>query len=171
MRKNTKEKGRSMIEMLGVLAIVGVLSVGGLVGYNMAMRKIMINAFVDEFMQVVQKGYELRSNIRQDETTLKEALPAYLLSDLKKKAMVLSPDMQVTSRAVAHSYGYFEFVMNKVPTDVCQALTHALSGVSVTIGSDEYGWVNPAKDKNAAQNLCRFSSTTESGYISFNFTK
>lgn len=33
------EAGRSMIEMLGVLAIVGVLSVGGIAGYSKAMVK------------------------------------------------------------------------------------------------------------------------------------
>jgi len=33
------ESGRSMVEMLGVLAIVGVLSVGGLAGYTTAMAK------------------------------------------------------------------------------------------------------------------------------------
>ncbi|MBQ8671083.1 MAG: prepilin-type N-terminal cleavage/methylation domain-containing protein [Alphaproteobacteria bacterium] len=33
------ESGRSMIEMLGVLAIIGVLSVGGIAGYSKAMQK------------------------------------------------------------------------------------------------------------------------------------
>ena len=37
--KKTNESGRSMVEMLGVLAIVGVLSVGGLAGYTTAMNK------------------------------------------------------------------------------------------------------------------------------------
>lgn len=37
MRNN--EVGRSMIEMLGVLAIVGVLSVGGIAGFSKAMTK------------------------------------------------------------------------------------------------------------------------------------
>ena len=32
MYKNINESGRSMIEMLGVLAIIGVLSVGGIAG-------------------------------------------------------------------------------------------------------------------------------------------
>ena len=32
-----KEFGRSMVEMLGVLAIIGVLSVGGIAGYRYAM--------------------------------------------------------------------------------------------------------------------------------------
>ena len=41
MRVN--EQGRSMIEMLGVLAIVGVLSVGGIAGYSKAMNKFKTN--------------------------------------------------------------------------------------------------------------------------------
>jgi len=42
MMKNN-ESGRSMIEMLGVLAIIGVLSVGGIAGYSKAMMKYRIN--------------------------------------------------------------------------------------------------------------------------------
>ena len=37
------EKGRSMVEMLGVLAIIGVLSVGGIYGYTVAMAKYKAN--------------------------------------------------------------------------------------------------------------------------------
>ena len=33
------ENGRSMVEMLGVLAIIGVLSVGAISGYSTAMNK------------------------------------------------------------------------------------------------------------------------------------
>ncbi|MBQ3695471.1 MAG: hypothetical protein II938_00655 [Alphaproteobacteria bacterium] len=39
----TNESGRSMVEMLGVLAIIGVLSVGGIAGYTMAMKKYKAN--------------------------------------------------------------------------------------------------------------------------------
>ena len=42
----TNENGRSMIEMLGVLAIIGVLSVGGIYGYTVAMRKYKANEIV-----------------------------------------------------------------------------------------------------------------------------
>ena len=41
--KNINEFGRSMIEMLGVLAIIGVLSIGGIVGYTQAMRRHRAN--------------------------------------------------------------------------------------------------------------------------------
>ncbi|MBE6446843.1 MAG: hypothetical protein E7021_05535 [Alphaproteobacteria bacterium] len=40
------EKGRSMVEMLGVLAIIGVLSVGGIYGYTVAMKKYKANEIV-----------------------------------------------------------------------------------------------------------------------------
>ncbi|MBQ9270790.1 MAG: hypothetical protein IJ218_00795 [Alphaproteobacteria bacterium] len=50
---NTNESGRSMIEMLGVLAIIGVLSVGGLAGYSKAMSKHKINKTIDQITQIV----------------------------------------------------------------------------------------------------------------------
>ena len=40
--------GRSMIEMLGVLAIIGVLSVGGIAGYSKAMMKYRINKTIEQ---------------------------------------------------------------------------------------------------------------------------
>ena len=42
------ESGRSMIEMLGVLAIIGVLSVGGIAGYSKAMQKYRINKTIEQ---------------------------------------------------------------------------------------------------------------------------
>ncbi len=42
------QNGRSMIEMLGVLAIIGVLSVGGIAGYSKAMMKYRINKTIEQ---------------------------------------------------------------------------------------------------------------------------
>lgn len=50
---NSLEKGRSMIEMLGVLAIIGVLSVSGLAGYSKAMEKWRINKTIGEYSMFV----------------------------------------------------------------------------------------------------------------------
>ena len=52
INKNSIQSGRSMIEMLGVLAIVGVLSVGGIAGYSKAMEKFKINKTVDHVSQI-----------------------------------------------------------------------------------------------------------------------
>ena len=44
----TNETGRSMVEMLGVLAIIGVLSVGGVYGYGVAMKKHKANELLHQ---------------------------------------------------------------------------------------------------------------------------
>ena len=51
--KNYKrsEKGRSMVEMLGVLSIIGVLSVGGISAYSTAMEKHKANELMAATMQ------------------------------------------------------------------------------------------------------------------------
>lgn len=54
--------GRSMIEMLGVLAVIGVLSVGGLVGYSKAMRKITINE-TEEYINRIKMEFTNRKVI------------------------------------------------------------------------------------------------------------
>ena len=53
MRKNDNNNGRSMVEMLGVLAIIGVLSVGGIAGYSKAMSKFKINKTTDQISMLV----------------------------------------------------------------------------------------------------------------------
>lgn len=39
--------------MLGVLAIIGVLSVGGIAGYSKAMTKFKTNKMIDEYNSIV----------------------------------------------------------------------------------------------------------------------
>ncbi len=47
------ENGRSMVEMLGVLAIIGVLSAGGLAGYSKAMFKHKLNSTMEQITMLV----------------------------------------------------------------------------------------------------------------------
>lgn len=47
------QSGRSMVEMLGVLAIIGVLSAGGLAGYSKAMFKHKLNTTMDQLTMLV----------------------------------------------------------------------------------------------------------------------
>ena len=51
-----------MIEMLGVLAIIGVLSVGGIAGYSKAMKRYQANKVVGEIIQVLANLKELSEN-------------------------------------------------------------------------------------------------------------
>ena len=50
--KNISEKGRSMVEMLGVLAVIGVLTMGGIAGYVFAMEKHRSNILLAEMNDI-----------------------------------------------------------------------------------------------------------------------
>lgn len=85
------ESGRSMIEMLGVLAIIGVLSVGGIAGYSKAMAKFRANKTIDQVQHIVtnirilfgsQKNYFDLGN--DDATTYDIITKANLLPDEMK---------------------------------------------------------------------------------------
>ena len=74
--------GRSMIEMLGVLAIIGVLSIGGLAGYSKAMRTNRVNNAIDyinraqvEFRALKAAGLVTTMTVYRCRTLLDEALP------------------------------------------------------------------------------------------------
>ena len=56
---NNDNTGRSMVEMLGVLAIIGVLSAGALKGYSAAMFRHKVNQTIDIFSQALQRFAEL----------------------------------------------------------------------------------------------------------------
>ena len=49
------ETGRSMIEMLGVIAIIGILTVGGIAGYSKAMEKWRINKTANQISYIVAR--------------------------------------------------------------------------------------------------------------------
>ena len=65
-KRYNPQHGRSMVEMLGVLAIIGILSIGGVAGYRYAMNKIALNkwqhfmGFVSLALQdIFAKGNEI----------------------------------------------------------------------------------------------------------------
>jgi Tfp pilus assembly protein PilE len=56
--------GRSMVEMLGVLAIIGVLSIGGISSYAKAMSKHKINKTIDQMTQIINNIRNIYVNKR-----------------------------------------------------------------------------------------------------------
>ena len=55
--------GRSMIEMLGVLAIIGVLSVGGIAGYSKAMEKWKSNIQRNVLSEMMQNMIKMKLSL------------------------------------------------------------------------------------------------------------
>ena len=62
---HTQESGRSMVEMLGVLAIVGVLSVGGIAGYSQAMAKFKVTKAMDQVQTIITNMRTLYASSRK----------------------------------------------------------------------------------------------------------
>ena len=70
--KKTNESGRSMVEMLGVLAIIGVLSIGGIAGYSMAMNRYRANEALDmanKYAVIVFSGYHTAKAMNNTSTS------------------------------------------------------------------------------------------------------
>lgn len=92
MRVN--EQGRSMIEMLGVLAIVGVLSVGGIAGYSKAMNKFKTNKAIDQVNMIstsIRTLYSSQKNYNGLNNKLAKkagAIPAEMFSNASNSGIM-----------------------------------------------------------------------------------
>ncbi|MBR2299415.1 MAG: hypothetical protein IJ870_02430 [Alphaproteobacteria bacterium] len=97
----TNSKGRSMVEILGVLAIIGVLSAGALAGYNKAMMQHKLNKNAEEV------GY-LLSTVIYNSDKLKDASFS-LISELKALG-ALKEDI----RTVGEGTRFYDSLQNEV---------------------------------------------------------
>ena len=84
------ELGRSMIEMLGVLAIIGVLSVGGIAGYSKAMEKYKVDKAIGEYSYMINGFLEHIDNLKHNH----KRGESYGLADLAKSAGLLPQSWQ-----------------------------------------------------------------------------
>ncbi|MGN0913099.1 MAG: hypothetical protein ACI4OE_07375 [Alphaproteobacteria bacterium] len=78
-RNDVSSVGRSMIEMLGVLAIVGVLTVGGIAGYSKAMEQYKLNKVLNQYSHLLQGLIEYGGKMRNsgnDDVQLGDAVNA-----------------------------------------------------------------------------------------------
>lgn len=126
LSKNNQD-GRSMVEMLGVLAIIGVLSIGGISGYSKAMAKYKLTKAQDQMTMLLM-------NIR----TAYATSPNY--SGLKPQIAAeykLAPSEMVvgTGSALYGAFGgnveigtvngstnYFYITMNALGKEACRSL-------------------------------------------------
>ena len=103
------QKGRSMIEMLGVLAIIGVLSIGGLLGYRRAVNNHQANTILDDANRL---AFVVMENDRPNEPNT-----------------VITDDFDFVPTGIYHmdaflgtAAGQFGIVVTDVPKGVCEAL-------------------------------------------------
>ncbi len=64
------QSGRSMVEMLGVLAIIGVLSVGAIAGYSKAMMKYKLNQHAQAVNMLINNALQIKDKLAYEANTL-----------------------------------------------------------------------------------------------------
>ena len=103
------ERGRSMVEVLGVLAVAGVLSIGGVAGYRWAMDKYRANDTIRELSQraVVHSQQMLAGNTVLSNAEFNPANQTRLGYGLTQAILAAQPD-------------FFEIRLSDVPERVCQ---------------------------------------------------
>ena len=110
---NPKEKGRSMVEMLGVLAVIGVLSVGGIMGYKYGMMKYRVNETINE-LNIMANTYGVQMQQMAEEQTL------------PTEGELLSEENAVTRMGYGYEVlgfdNHFEIALFNVPNPECEQL-------------------------------------------------
>ena len=103
------QSGRSMVEMLGVLAIVGVLSIGGIMGYDYAVAKFRANTIMSELnLRAIPISQQLTQHPEEANTALTLEAGDTLSSG------------QSVSANVAVNPEYFEFHLTEVDDTTCE---------------------------------------------------
>ena len=93
--KRTNESGRSMVEMLGVLAIIGVLSIGGIAGYSMAMNRYRANEILDTASKYAVIVYSANETYKtMNNGTALSPLPAFEKSGMNCPSGVSNPNTE-----------------------------------------------------------------------------
>ena len=107
------ETGRSMVEILGVLAVIGVLSVGGIMGYKYGMMKYRVNETINE-LNIMANTYGVQVQQMAEEQTL------------PTDGELLSEENAVTRMGYGYEVlGYdnhFEIALFNVPNPECEQL-------------------------------------------------
>ncbi len=151
------QSGRSMVEMLGVLAIIAILSIGGIVGFRLAMNYYQANQIAHEMnmmrtdaqIKIAQGTEELVLGNPYDDGNINFNNYETVFDCLDMETETSTPD-KVVSCAVANAY-YIE--LQNIPEGVCKPLANLIdkmdnevafyiNGKSVDVTEGEKGACN-----------------------------
>ena len=108
------QSGRSMIEMLGVLAIVGVLSAGGIAGYSMAMQAYKGMQLVERINLIATRTRQLYKGNYASGT-----LNTNLINSGKLSSNDLQNPFGGTLTVASSDASYFAVIVNNVTAETC----------------------------------------------------
>ena len=140
--KNQAQDGRSMVEMLGVLAIIGVLSIGGIAGYRMAMNRYQANQIANE-INLMRTDAKIKVARGVDELLLGEPYDGddgHLNFNANYGVAVKFEEIGTDTPGETEK-GY-SFTLSNIPEGVCKPLVALLDNMDDTadikIGDESY---------------------------------
>ncbi len=137
------ESGRSMIEMLGVLAIIGVLSVGGIAGYSKAMNKFKTNKVADQVSMLVANIKTMYAQQNTYEGLSNET--AISLGVVPDELVVKKTENKVTTTELLNSFNgpVFIFASDSTSGGDNKAFTIEFNNLSkeacITLATNDWG--------------------------------
>ena len=106
--------GRSMVEMLGVLAIIGVLSVGAIAGYSKAMFKYKLNKQTEQLNQVIGAITRYKSSLLLNPNPANTPTSDYQLVPILKKLGEIPKEMYTSvNEYIKDSFGVEYHIYNR----------------------------------------------------------
>ncbi|MBR5130598.1 MAG: hypothetical protein IKV03_05180 [Alphaproteobacteria bacterium] len=111
----SNEQGRSMVEIIGILVIVGVLSIGGIVGYNYGMDKYRSNQAINN---ISLRGVDIIARTQNGEDITEDDL-----NSIWQNEETIYP----TSFFYEEEYDRFGIQITGVPSSVCRLIGNGIA--------------------------------------------
>jgi len=163
------QHGRSMIEMLGVLAIVGVLSAGGIAGYSMAMQSYKTNQLIERIQLIATRARQLYKG-DYNNVSIDDLINAGKISDSDRQNP-FGGTLGLTKTGTWEPGSLFVVTFTNVPAETCTDLLltnwgdrgvfEGVDGIKVTSGKANLRYNDgtwPISDAGAI-NYCKNAPT------------
>ncbi len=156
------QSGRSMVEMLGVLAIIGVLSVGGISGYSKAMAKYKLTKAQDQIVMLlmnIRTAYATSPNysgLTSDKAASYNLAPNEMVSGSGTSAKLYGTfGGEVVVEAVSGATTYFHIKVTNLGKEACRSLGSSDWGADGLVGM----WIGSSGSNAAGKSDCSQSGT------------
>ncbi len=144
--QNQAQDGRSMVEMLGVLAIIAVVSIGGIVGYKLAMNHYQASQIAHE-MNIMRTDAQIKIAQGTEKLTLGSPYDEHKINfngyETAFGCKYVDENDFISEETVSCQIANAYFIeLPKIPDGVCQPLARLINGmdnlIAFSVNDSEY---------------------------------
>ncbi len=157
--ENQNQQGRSMVEMLGVLVVIGVISLGGIAGYRMAMNRYQANQIANE-INLMRTDAQIKIAQGAEELMLGSPYDDEKHLNFNANYGVEVGFEEIETETPGKTEKGYSFTLSNIPAGVCQPLATLLDGMDDTVVLEING-----KDYETVENPC--SETENEVFVAF----